>query len=103
MTKAKPYDDIIKERLKDPEYCLEYLNASLAENEPSQFLLALRRVADSKGISLGQIAESTGINREGLYRILSEKGNPEWKTLFTLLHALGFDLKIATSINQLAS
>ena len=38
-------------------------------------MLALRDVADAKGIS--DLAIKSGLNRGNMYRILSEKGNPQ--------------------------
>jgi DNA-binding phage protein len=43
---------------------------------------------------MGKLAESTSLNRENLYRMLSTKGNPEFFSLSTALNALGFRLAI---------
>jgi probable addiction module antidote protein len=43
------------------------------------FMLALRDLADAKGIS--DLAIKSGLNRENMYRILSEKGNPQLGSL----------------------
>lgn len=42
-------------------------------------------------------AATTNLNRESLYKILSERGNPEWKSLDVLLHALGFRLAVTAN------
>jgi probable addiction module antidote protein len=44
---------------------------------------------------LASLAEKTKLNRESLYRMLSERGNPEFRSLDALLHALGFRLAVA--------
>ena len=41
---------------------------------------------------------SNGLNRENLYRVLSEQGNPELKSLEKLLKALG--LRLAVEVDQ---
>lgn len=48
-----------------------------------------------KGIA--SLAEKTKLNRESLYRMLSERGNPEFRSLDALLHALGFRLAVAVN------
>ena len=41
-----------------------------------------------------KLAENASLNREHLYRMLSENGNPELRSLEALLDALGFRLSI---------
>ena len=41
---------------------------------------------------MAQLADKADLNRESSYRMLSERGNPEFKSLEALLHALGFRL-----------
>ncbi|BFU90693.1 MAG: hypothetical protein NTAFB01_18800 [Nitrospira sp.] len=74
----------------------EYLNAALEEGDPELFLLALRNVAEAQG-GVAKQAEKTKLNRESLYRMLSERGNPEFRSLDALLHALGFRLAVAAN------
>lgn len=87
------YNEDLLQRLKDPEYAVEYLRATLEESDlPELFLVALRNVAESHGI--GQIAETAELNRESLYRMLSKEGNPTIKSLYAVLDALGLKLTI---------
>lgn len=80
-------------RLEDPEFALEYLKAALDDSdEPRVFLLALRDIADVRGMS--SLARISKLQRENLYRILSEKGNPELSSLASILNALGFKLSV---------
>lgn len=71
-----------------------YLNAALEEDDPELFLLALRNVAQG---GMARLAEKTKLNRESLYKMLSECGNPELKNLDALLHALGFRLAVTAN------
>jgi DNA-binding phage protein len=43
---------------------------------------------------LAALAEGAQLNREHLYRMLSENGNPELRGLEALLDALGFRLSV---------
>lgn len=43
---------------------------------------------------LAVLAEAAHLNREHLYRMLSENGNPELRSLEAVLDALGFRLSI---------
>lgn len=86
------HEDLI-ESLKDPEEAVGYLCAALEESDmPEVFLVALRNVAEARGIS--QLARETHLNRENLYRILSNQGNPELGSLYAILTALGLKLSV---------
>jgi probable addiction module antidote protein len=97
MRKSKAYRPDLIESLRDAREAEEYLNAALEENDPELFLLALRNVAEAQG-GVAQLAEKTRLNRESLYKMLSERGNPELRSLDTLLHAMGF--RLAVTVNR---
>ena len=97
MSKSKAYHAELIEGLRDPGEAEEYLNAALEEEDPELFLVALRNVAEAQG-GVAQLAEKTKLNRESLYKMLSERGNPELKSLDALLHALGF--RLAVTVNR---
>ena len=100
MKKSKAYQPDLIENLRDVGEAEEYLNAALEEDDPELFLLALRNVAEAQG-GVAQLAEKAKLNRESLYKILSERGNPELRSLDALLHALGFRLAVtAKSLDQ---
>ena len=94
MPKSKGYKEELIQSLKDPKEAAEYLNAALEERSPEIFLLALKDVAEALGGGMSKLARKTRLNRENLYRMLSEKGNPELRSMGTLLNALGFKLAI---------
>lgn len=93
MTRLRRLEDFLDERLQDPARAVGYLNACLEDEEPEVFLLALRDVARARG-GLEKLAEAASLNPEHVVRMLSEAGNPELRTLETLLDALGFRLSI---------
>lgn len=96
MRKRTAYQTDLIESLRDTREAEEYLNAALEEDDPELFLRALRNVAEAQG-GVASLAEKTKLNRESLYRMLSERGNPEFRSLEALLHALGFRLAVAVN------
>ncbi|MBU6383817.1 MAG: putative addiction module antidote protein [Verrucomicrobia bacterium] len=100
MARSRKYHDFLIEQLKDHDEAVAYLNAALEESlkgdSESQylFIMALRNVAEAQG-GIGNLAKKTGMGRESLYKTLSEKGNPKWQTLVSLVIALGLNLRLA--------
>ncbi len=101
----RKYEDSLKERLTDPEYARIFLDVALEEYEKDgdtkAFLLALRDVVAAQG-GIAKIAEQTKLNRQNLYKALSEEGNPRLRTLGAVLHGLGFRLSVESIKNELA-
>ena len=96
MTRSKNYQDSLLESLVDANEAAAYLNAVLEDGDNEVFLLALRNVADARVGGMSKLAEATGLNRESLYRMLSENGNPELNSLSRSLQALGLKLAVET-------
>jgi probable addiction module antidote protein len=80
-------------RLTKPAAAASFLNAALADS-PEMFLRALRKVAQAHQMS--RVAKDAGVQRESLYRALSDQGNPRWETFTSVLAAVGLRLLIAT-------
>ncbi|RJP56449.1 MAG: putative addiction module antidote protein [Deltaproteobacteria bacterium] len=89
---TEKYENNLKEDLLDPIEAAEYLNAALEDGSQEVFLMALKDVANAKGIS--EIARKTKLNRENLYRILSTQGNPKLKSLSSVFHSIGLKLSV---------
>lgn len=79
-------------QLTDAQGRIEYLNVTLRRGDASSFLVALREDAQRHGMS--RVAESSQLNRENLYRMLSANGNPGLSNLLTVLTALGLRLEV---------
>jgi len=92
--RPKDYREFLLQDLQDPGEAAAYLTAALEEGDSAVFLLALRDVADARGLSL--LAAQAQLNRENLYRMLSESGNPQLDSLTALLDAL--DLRLAVAV-----
>ena len=71
----KNYDRIIEEGGDDPAYIIH----------------ALGIIARAKNMS--QLARDTGLSREGLYKALSEEGNPTFAAVTKVAKALGLEIK----------
>ena len=93
MKKKPSYHDDLMKHLKKPKNAMDYLNAILEDGDPNAFLLGLKDVAEAH-TGITKLSRLSHISREHLYRMLSEKGNPEVKTLQAVLSALGFKLSI---------
>ena len=95
---SKRHKESVVERLKkDPAYAVDYINAALEDGDESGFLTALRNVAESKQMS--KVAAEADVQRESLYRMLSEFGNPRLSSLLAVLNALGLCLTVAPTRN----
>lgn len=89
---SKPWKELLQQRLAvSEEEAIGYLNACLDENDPALLLAALRDIAEARG-GISQLAQQTGLNRENLYRTLSENGNPTIGNLNEILNALGIQM-----------
>lgn len=88
------HDDLIESLRGDEEAQLEFIKANFEENGdmPSAILTAIRTVAEARGFS--HFAEEAELNRENLYRVLSENGNPRLDTFFKILDVLGLKLSV---------
>lgn len=77
----------------DPESAPEDLDAVLDDGTRADFMRALRHAAEDFG-GIGKLARITGLGRETLYRTLSAKGNPSFKSLVALLKVMGLRLSV---------
>jgi len=93
MKPTASYDHDLIERLKDPEYAAEFLNACLLEDHLPTLLLGLRTVAQANG-GLSRVSRASGLNRVHLYRMLNKQGNPQITSLQHLLGGFGLHLAI---------
>ncbi|RMG55918.1 MAG: putative addiction module antidote protein [Gammaproteobacteria bacterium] len=95
-----PWDSA--EYLQDVEDIREYLQACLEEagDDPTFVAHALGVVARARGMS--ELARRTGLSREGLYKALSENGNPSLATVLKVLKALGLEIRLVPAQHDAA-
>jgi probable addiction module antidote protein len=86
------YHRYLIQSLKNPKEARAYLNATLEDEDPGSFLVALRNVVEAHGVS--KTARLAGLNRVSLYKMFSKRGNPGISSLYVVLHALGFSLRV---------
>jgi probable addiction module antidote protein len=89
--KTVSYKEGLLKRLVDVDYAAGYLTECLEQGE-AEFLLALRDVVEAQG-GIGQLAKAAKLNRESLYKLLSERGNPRLSSLASILDGLGIELQ----------
>jgi probable addiction module antidote protein len=89
--RTKSYHAWLLKRLSDPIEAERYLKVAMADTSEI-FLKALRNVAEAN--KMAKVAEEAGVNRESLYKALSEDGNPRLSTLESVLKALGMSLTV---------
>jgi probable addiction module antidote protein len=86
-----PYEEVRNENLKDWQVTEHYLRLSLQDGL-DDFLESLRHVAQAHGMAA--LARKSGLSRAALYKILSPKGNPQAKSLWQLVEALGMHFEL---------
>ena len=90
------YKEWLKQQLNDLDFAAGYITESLDEGEAA-FLLAVRDVVEAQG-GIGSLSKSTALNREGLYDMLSETGNPRLSSLSTVFTAMGLQLAVTKKL-----
>lgn len=80
--------------LNDLEDVAGYLEIALeaSAEDPSAVPRALGVIARSGNMS--ELARKVGMSRDGLYKALSEDGNPTWSTILKITHALGLRFEL---------
>lgn len=90
MAKAKTFD--VADYLDSPEVIAEYLSEAFQTRDVTFIADAIGHVARAKGMA--DVAKSTGLSREGLYRSLSAQGRPELDTAMKVLESLDMELVV---------
>lgn len=78
------------EHLPDEQAIAEYLTIVLEENDPAEFAHALGTVARARGMA--EIAKTSGVTREALYKALRPGSHPRFDTISRVCAALGVKL-----------
>lgn len=91
-------DATVESFRRDPKFAAEYLDAVLADGDQEELLIALRYMAKAFGGVRG-LANGTRLNATTLYRTLSANGNPELKSLRSVLTAMGLRLSVRPIAN----
>ena len=91
-----------KQRISDTVNLIAGCDRSLINRLPRRRHANFLRLqkSDAKGIS--DLATKSGLNRENMYRILSEKGNPQLGSLSVLLESMGLKLVVEVKKSKAA-
>jgi probable addiction module antidote protein len=93
MTKTEFTEYDSADYLTSLDYIAAYLEAVLDEagDDPAFVAQALGNIARSQNFS--ELARKVGMSREGLYKALSNDGNPSFATIYKVAKALGLKLE----------
>ncbi len=85
----------VTEHLHSPEDARLYLEACAKEDPGDGSLIraALNDIARSGNMTW--LAREIGMSREGLYKALSENGNPAFSTVIRIVRALGLQVRFS--------
>jgi len=96
--KLKKWD--VTEHMDNEEFISEYLKAAFESGNISEITRALADVVRARNMT--DLAAQMGISRQGLYKTLSENGNPEFATIQKLITALGLQMSIITPVKPIS-
>lgn len=82
--KTQPFNPF--DYLETEEEIRDYMQSAWEDDDPRAFIVALSHWVKHHGVA--EVAESTGLNRESLYKTLSGKTQPKWETVHKLWHTL---------------
>ena len=85
----------VAEHLETKEDVRLYLEACFEEDPGDGSLIraALNDIARAQ--NMAQLSRDASISREGLYKALSQEGNPSFATVLRVIRALGMQLRVS--------
>lgn len=78
--------------LKTDEDIAAYLDACIEEAPQDAAFIAHALGVVARARNMSQLARDTGLTREGLYKALSDEGNPSFGTVLKVVNSLGYRL-----------
>jgi probable addiction module antidote protein len=90
--KKKNFDPGLYQRRLQPAYAMEYLRAALRDDAGADAVHYLSLLDVARTNHMTYIAESAGIKREDLFKMLAGRGTPGVNSLKTLLNRIGLRL-----------
>lgn len=94
-TKSEKYKRFdVADYLDDLDDVVGYLEIALeaSAEDPTAVPRALGVIARSRNMS--ELARRVGMSRDGLYKALSQDGNPTWSTILKVTNALGLRFEL---------
>ena len=90
--KTTPWDSA--DYLKTDDDITAYLQACMEEAADDAAFIAHALGVAARASNMSRLARDTGLSREGLYKALSEGGNPSFGTVLKVVGALGYRLTL---------
>lgn len=92
--KDRSHDEAMTDLFRsEPAVAAATLDAILADGDQGELLVTLRQMTKAFG-GVPAVAKATDLNPTQLYLTLSEKGNPELRSLIALLRTMGLRLAV---------
>ncbi len=92
MSEGTSFNNYLIERLRDPLLACHFIAEAIEENDSEYLKVALGDVVKAYGV--GEISEKSGLNRQTIYKMLSEDGDLTHKNLVAILNAIGLELTV---------
>ena len=86
----------VTDHLRTEEDARLYLEAAAEEDLGDGRLIRAALSDIARARNMNQLAREIGMTREGLYKALSENGNPSFTTMLKIIRALGMRLRVAS-------
>ena len=86
----------VKDHLRNAEDTRLYLEAAAEEDLGDGRLIRAALSDIARAGNMSQLAREIGMTREGLYKALSEDGNPSFTVISKIIRALGMRLRVAS-------
>jgi len=90
LSELKQFD--MAEQLKSKRAITEYLNQVIADGDDAELATALGHIARARGMT--EIARTTGLSREALYKALKPNTNPRFDTVSKVIKSLGMKITV---------
>lgn len=86
-----PYDTA--EFLRTPQEIADYLETVFEEYGTDSRAVVRALGTAARAVGMQKIADATGLQRQGLYKSLSDEGNPSFDTILRVMNAVGVELR----------
>ena len=86
----------VTDHLHTAEDARLYLEAAFEEDLGDGRLIRAALSDIARASNMSQLARQVGMSREGLYKALSENGNPNFNMMMKIISALGMRLRVAS-------
>jgi len=87
------FEEDLLQNLKDDKFMAAFINDAASDEDPDEFLRALRWVILSRG-GFDEFAERTELGKSSLYRMLDTDGNPRLSSIRAVLDSLGLKIRV---------